>query len=705
MSPELMTGDAARGVSTLAQQRNRWLSQAASVPSLQCGKEETFPRALELLRQIRDGEVTDLGAVPTLRDQAPTWTWRQFGSALRTLGVVENRRGVLHLTTEGEALLSDGSRERLATLLAERVRLVAEAMGLLVHQPLTVEEVNRELVESFNLEWKTVNNTRARLTWLEVLGLVEWLGDRKLTATSTGRVLYGTWETVSPSAVTNEVAVEAGDLPSVPSEISALLDRLEDAPAAQDERKTYNIWVPSPSSDPSKIQNMRTCIDAASSPIEKEELLTFIADRFGLRRSSVDSMLPFMRAGGFLQEVRRGVFIATPAAKAWLGSGSDIDFIRILHGNLRFVGELLRAASENTPRNAVYQEGARYGMNKDKIRWLIAFMIEAGLLIDTSWSSVEATRTGRQLMETLPLAEPPASRHAPAAAAPRELPGDTLSASATVTNRDATAIARQLQEAATDPAAQGRASGAAFEASIERAFKHLGFKAQRISGSGDTDVLVQWYDGDQVLRTAIVDAKSTSSGQISHTNVSDVAISTHKEKNAADYVAIVAPAFAGETIRQMAAKRAWALVTASELAQIVVAAESVGLRPAEVGNLFSVPDGVSRVAEMIEARQRDLDMVSLVVSRLKDEVENEEAVSPRDISLIERNSVLAPSIDELISTFDLLSSLDVDIVRVVDQSSDAKHETYQIGDAKPAANWLRALASAIDSGASPSRSE
>lgn len=589
----------------------------------------------------------------------------------------------------------------LATLIAKRIRLFAEALALLTERPLTVDEVNSELVSAYQLSWASLSNARQRLTWLEVLGLVEWLGDRKLTATALGRELLNTWILVSPAAVVLESPDEAVTLPDPPAEIATLLEGLSLDPEAQDRRNTYNIWVPSPSSDPSKIENMKTSISAASEPIEKDELLNFIADRFGLKRSSVESMLPFMRAGGFLQEVRRGVFVATPAAKAWLRTGADIDFIRILHAHMRFIGELIRAADENIPRSEVYLEGSRYGMNKDKIRWLIAFMVEAGLMIDTSWSWVQATASGRQFVKDLPLADPQVTGNpdsgpsAPALVATRH-PSATHGAEG-----PSESIADQLVRTASDPGADGKGSGVAFEASIESAFRRLGFRAQRIGGSGNTDVLVQWYDHERGLRTAVVDGKSTTSGQISHTHVSDVAISAHKDKHSAEFAAIIAPSFSGDTIKQMAAKKRWVLITATELGAIVTAAESLGLGPADLGVLFEAPDGLSRVAQLIDARQREMDIVSLVISRLRDEIENDEAVSPRDISLIERRSDYAPSIDELISTFGLLVRLDADIVRIVDASQDAKHETYQIGDIRPAVSRLRALASALERGLAP----
>ncbi|MFJ2228072.1 restriction endonuclease [Streptomyces halstedii] len=675
------------------------MQQASSAPNPHCGKDEMFPLTLELVRRIGDGEATDLDARPQLSSVESSKSWRKYSYVLRPMGLVQNRRGVLQLTPEGSALLADESRSRLASLMAERIRLFAEVLMFLVREPLTVEEVNAELIQSYNLDWTTVNNTRLRMTWLEVLGLTEWLGERKQSATAEGRSLFASWEVVTPSALASPDSGEVVDIPETPEEIAALLAHLAVADGAQEARNTYNIWVPSPKEDPNKIENLRTCVAAAEDQLEKDALLGFIANRFGLKRSSVDSMLPFMRAAGLLLEVRRGVFTATPAAKAWLRSGSDIDFIRILHANMKFVGELIRAAKGNVPRNDVYREGITYGLNKDKVRWLTAFMLESGLLIETSWSSVQATATGLRLIETLPLAEP----HLPEAAEELELSPDlaqsTPSQPGELDEPDGLSlIVESLRRSAVDPGADGAAPGVAFEVYIESAFRHMGFRAQRISGSGDTDILVQWYDGNGSLRTAIVEGKSTSSGRVTHNNVSDVAIGTHKEKRSAEYVAVIGPAFSGDTIKNMAKRKQWALITADELGQVVSSAEALGLRPADVGMLFEVPDGLSRLAGLIDTRQRELDILSLVISRLKTESETEEAVSARDVSLIERGSPLAPNIDELLHTFGLFDRLDLDIVRSIEDVQDPRYATYRIGDARSAAKRLRAIAASIERG-------
>ena len=48
--------------------------------------------------------------------------------------------------------------------------------------------------------------------------------------------------------------------------------------------------------------------------------------------------------------------MATAAAKAWCESGSDLDFIRILHSHKRFVGELIIAEGKMSVGNNIYAQ-------------------------------------------------------------------------------------------------------------------------------------------------------------------------------------------------------------------------------------------------------------------------------------------------------------------------------------------------------------
>lgn len=680
--------------------------QASSIGDLKCGKEQLFPRTVELVALLDAEAPVSQDSAPSLQEDTAGRTWREYLSGLRSMGFVSIQDGLISLSPAGQKFSRDPSRDRLADQFANRIRLFAEALAVLSEGPKTINEINEHLVQSYSLStWKTVANTRTRMTWLEVLGYVEWLSGNKLQVTGEGIDALARWELVTPEAIQlrEEEPAVANILPA-PASIEALLDKLTRDPRAHESRNTYNIWVPSPASSPNKIANMRICIEATAEPIEKEDLLSFIADTFGLKRSSVESMMPFMRAAGLIQEIRRGVYSATPAARAWLETGSDLDYVRIIHAHMRYVGEILRVAAPEALRSEVYAQGSQYGMNRDKVRWILNFLVEAGLIVDISWSTIASTALGKAFAASLPLAPPNADEPLnPASQSSFAGLEDDSAEGITDSNSESLLIAQHLRRYAVDPFAEGVASGAAFENAIEAAFGALGFRSQRISGSGDTDVLVQWYDEDGQLCTAIIDAKSSASGSISHTNVSDVAIASHKEKHSADRVAIVAPGFSGETIRATGAKRGWALLTADDLAGVLETAVDLGLTPVETSIMFDSSDGFSRLTELIDGRKRQLDLISLVVARLWSESENDEPFSPRDISLVERKSDLEPTVDELVGVVSRLNALDSRVLRTVEASSDPKHETYRVGDVQAVARQLRAIARALEFGLDPKR--
>lgn len=689
-------------IEDLRAQHRAWIAQSASVPNLPGKKDETVAILHELLTLVAEGPISNFAAHPNLNSIELSKDWRYYRSLLNALGLTQSSSSGLELTSEGTEYLSTADPKILANLLARRIRVVAESLGLLVEEPRSVKQVHNEIVASYRLPWGNVANVRNRLTWLEILGATEWLGGGKMQATEFGRQLYAGWSTVSPEAVGYEDDVSAPDIVEAPIEIQALLDALASEPEKHLDRATYNIWVPSPKSDPNKIDNMKIAIGAAVDPIEKSVLLQFIADRFGLKRSSVDSMLPFMRAAGFLQEKQRGVFVATTAAKAWIDSGDDLNFIRILHSHMRFVGELLLLIATSTPRSDVYAHGTSAGLNTDKVRWLISFLEDAGLLIQTSWSSVQATKLGLAVSASLPLADLELWINGSAAAL--DEPSETTqligrSEPGEPQRTPAMEIAEGLERTALDPAADNGAPGSAFEDFIQRAFAYMGFESQRISGSGDTDVLVKWRDSGGLLRVGIVDGKSTSSGKISHNNVSDIALETHKEKHAADYVAIVAPAFSGDTIRNTASARNWSLIAAGDLGRLVHISSSFGLRPWEIATVLDGEQGKAELEDLVRNREREREVIATVLTRLREEAQAGEALSARDISLIERKSDLNPAVDEIVDVLGTLTGLDPAPIRIVESSPDPRHTSYELSEVLPAVRRLRSLANALQGGA------
>lgn len=391
----------------LASQRALWRGQAGSIPGLLGGKGVWVPLVLQLIEQVGEKHALDLNAKPELTfntvdlqarhvgapPKTDVATWREYYGFLRGLGLVENTGAGLELAAKGLELESDPTPERLAIIFADRIRLFSEVLSVVADEPRTVDDVDERIRELYRTSWQSNGGTRSRMDWQEVLGLIEPVGSRRWQITTRGRSLLEGRLIVTPEAF-DEEQEPVVEITEPPAEIAALLAEFSTSARTHESRSTYNIWVPSPPSSPNKVANLRTIINAALEKIGREELFAFICQTFSLRRSSVESMLPFMRASGILVEVGRGVFEATAAARAWIESGDDLNFVRILHANMRFVGEMIRAVENDVTRNGVYSEAALFGLNIDKCRWIASFLLNTELIEESSCDLVREDSEG-----------------------------------------------------------------------------------------------------------------------------------------------------------------------------------------------------------------------------------------------------------------------------------------------------------------------
>lgn len=674
-------------------QRNEWRKKGWSIPDLRGGKQNWFALVTGIINAVGNGTINDINDVPPINDVADIQPLNAYFPFFRGIGLLQIQSGTISLTDLGRGFKNNPSKKHFANIIQEKYRLFGETLNLLLPQPLTVEEVDSILCNMYGLDWKNLSNIRRRMDWLEVLSYIEPIGGRKWEVTEDGREAVKTWCLVSPEAVESlhSDSVEEIEIPDAPTEIGTLLKDLAESPSLHQKRNTYNIWVPSPN----RIENLRVIIQFATERISKAELFQFIQKEFNLKVGSVESMLPFLKAGGLLEEVGRNIYIATPAAKAWLDTGNDLDFIRILHTHMRFVGEMINAAGNDIVRNDLYTQASYYGLNTEKARWIAGFLIEAGLLEEPQYLHLKATPLGKAFLLTLPIVDPPQKDHK--AISNTFVESDQKDESAPHEGKIENVISLLLQ-ASTDPMAEGKASGVAFEEEISKVFQLMGFEAKRIGGSGDTDVVVSWQDTNGKSVTAIIDGKSKSGGQVSHSDISDIAIDTHKEKNNASYVAIVGPAFSGDTIRNHARKKGFALITAIELGEIARATQSLGLSVQEIALLFQVPSGLSKLSELISERQRELEILTTVVSKMNKEQSDLGSLSPRDMFLLLRDNPISPSMEELQHAFNYLSETNIGVLHVASSKASPENTTYTIADGMRTVYYLRAVATAIEIG-------
>lgn len=670
-------------------QMSEWRKKAWSIPDIRGGKQVWFMLVKKLIELINDEQAYDLNLIPDIQGITLPQSWRTYATFLKGVGLVNNQAGRLTLANAGVKFLNEPTKRNLADQIHDRFRLFGEVLAILETEPATVEETDKQLCDSYGLNWSNLSKIRKRMDWLEVLGLIQAIGNHKWEVTDSGREALKDWYLIKPEAVklmdTNPSDIEIDD---PPEEIAILLQRLVDSPEMHKKRCTYNIWVPSPN----RIEKLRRIIQFASSRIERADLFGFIQKEFTLRISSVESMLPFLKASGLLEEVGRNIYVATPAAKAWLKTGNDLDFIRILHANMQFVGEMIKVAEKDIVRSDLYAQAKRYGLNAEKARWIAGFLVEAGLLEEPQYLHLKATCTGKYFVVGLPLSEGNVE-----VIEPNDDPNKSRTLEKAVCSR-LEMVCYRLHNASTDPSAEGKGAGVAFEEAIADIFSFMGFKAERIGGSGNTDVVVRWKDEENKYVVAIIDGKSKSSGHVSHNDISEIAIDTHKEKNNADYVAIVGAGFSGGTIRDHAKKKGFSLITAEQLIEIASASEALGLSLQEIALAFQMPNGLSQLEDIISTKKRELDIISKCISEFLSEQEFLDGLSPRDLFLLLRNSNESPSLDELIRVFEILGREEIGILHKVDGKSSSENARFVLSGSKKTINYLRALARAIEKG-------
>jgi hypothetical protein len=125
------------------------------------------------------------------------------------------------------------------------------------------------------------------------------------------------------------------------------------------------------------------------------------------------------------------------------------------------------------------------------------------------------------------------------------------------------ALAKRLIQAATTSD-----DAVGFESALAEAFAYLGFRTERRSGPGDTDVLAVAPLGEEAY-AAVIDGKSSRQGRVGNAQVDWFALERHKERHGADHILVVAPGFSGGELTRDAERTGAALLTAADLAEVL----------------------------------------------------------------------------------------------------------------------------------------
>jgi type III secretion system FlhB-like substrate exporter len=125
-----------------------------------------------------------------------------------------------------------------------------------------------------------------------------------------------------------------------------------------------------------------------------------------------------------------------------------------------------------------------------------------------------------------------------------------------------------------------------FEETIKDAFSFLGFGAELIGGSGDTDVLLTANIGQESYKVS-VDGKTSKNGKIIDSQINWLSLKDHREKNKADYIVVVGHDFAGGNLDRRAKEYNVSLLKTSDLIKLIKAHSKFPFTLSELKDLFS----------------------------------------------------------------------------------------------------------------------
>ena len=250
--------------------------------------------------------------------------------------------------------------------------------------------------------------------------------------------------------------------------------------------------------------------------------------------------------------------------RRWLDDDDASIVIALIHGRVRFVGEML-AELRQTPRSEA--ELLSLANNKYGFAWEShqqlgarrAWMASAGF-VDIKDGTFSLTESGRAFLGHLGLVRTePEPVLVPETAPEPPHVDEPLSPH---THTRPAELAAEIKESSTDSRDHSR-----FERAVRDAFAYLGFQAELLAGPGRTDVLLRARLGRCDSYKVVVEAKTNSSGRLQDTRVDWATLVEHREREGADHSLLVGPNPSGARLFSRAADHAVTILSARQLAE------------------------------------------------------------------------------------------------------------------------------------------
>ncbi|MCY4193049.1 MAG: hypothetical protein OXF04_01960 [bacterium] len=308
-------------------------------------------------------------------------------------------------------------------------------------------------------------------------------------------------------------------------------------------------------------------------------------------------------------------------AKRWYVEKDNEILIGLLHSRVKFFGELL-AELRDQPRSIkeLRRAAQQYGLNWESNGQLgrrRGWLESAGLIEPTDEGRLAITDAGRDLLSRLTLQAPDLrGTGTPGTLSCTGYPATTLRAPdlqgiGTSTIGDppeptpprppssAEALADEIRSAATDSKNPNR-----LEIAVRDTFRFLGFDAEKLGGSGKTDVLVTAPMGRESSYSVAIDAKTVGKGALGDGQVDWFTLDDHREQHSANYSMLVGPSPSLGRLMERAKKKAVAVLSTEQLADLCLQHDRAPLGLDTYRALFATGGAVNMAP--IEQAARDL---------------------------------------------------------------------------------------------------
>jgi len=516
---------------------------------------------------------------------------------LRPMRLVKKTQIGWELTEESKYWIECEDNLYLAAILCANVRFLSEILYFL-DMPRKSNELNDIAINEYGLGWKTLSSINSCLVWLRQLALVEYQSFSMLySITELGREFIKNIEVVD-SIRTAPLSDETVNEHNVPVREWAIQ-------CCENGREELALRKQSIGYIPGDVQNFAETIaeylNLIRSGADLDAIRSFAKSNYGIAFSSLRSFMTTLTNLGFVERKTDQLYITTETAEEWLKNKCEVEAVCCLHNKFLFIFELLYELEGKslTYKELAVQAKVSYGVEKENIAEIqrrIGIFKSAKLVRNTSLDEFTITERGKKIIKLIPL-------QAPNTTMPHESPSAYTYAYAL--------LCAELRVSSKDSSSPDR-----FERAVKDAFNALGFIAEKLGGSGKTDVLIHAPGAPKYAFTATVDAKSSASGKISENLIDFDTLKEHRKKHGADFSIVVGCSFQNERLIKRAEEHNVVLLDVDSLEKMIRQQANIPTNVSSYKKIFQ-KSGIVDI-ELIDADCRQVARFGVLIHAVMD---------------------------------------------------------------------------------------